>query len=421
MSKKTPKTVTAHVKEPASDKKSEVQILVENASKELENRGDYSKRDVAYIKGTWRQFLSYCALNNLDKYLPEYKDEFLSDLSDRAEPLKPATINRKAGNMKILDLYSRNGTWEKGSLDPKPDLNTEFMDFMSSQEEYLKKRHYSDISIETVRKQTYSALSFFQDKGIQKLSDLTADSISAFILSIKGHARSTFRCEISRVRQMLHNAYLLHYTESDHSIYVPTYNLGQPQSRVKIWKSEELDKVLEAVDRSNPKGLRDAAYISIATEYGMRSKDITDLKLEDFDWEACSISFTQSKTGKANTLPLSEKVGKAVIDYLRVRPKTDCEYLFVSMNPPYGKMKSFNSSFYRYVSRSGVSVPTDAHHGLHSLRATVATRLLNADVDPDNVVAMIGHSNRDSLHNYIRMDIEHLRACALSFEGGEFV
>ena len=91
------------------------------------------------------------------------------------------------------------------------------------------------------------------------------------------------------------------------------------------------------------------------------------------------------------------------------------------MNPPYGKMKSFNSSFNKYVSRSGVTIPVNAHHNLHSLRATVATKLLKEGVSPDDIVSFLGHSDRESLHNYIRMDINNLRNCALSFEDGEFV
>lgn len=163
------------------------------------------------------------------------------------------------------------------------------------------------------------------------------------------------------------------------------------------------------------------AFITIAAELGVRSKDICNLKLSDIDWELCSISFLQSKTGKPNTLPLSEKVGSAIIDYLHIRPQTKCEYLFVSLNPPYGKMKSIHSAFHRYVARSGVKVPIHAHHGLHSLRATVATKLLSADVSPDIIFSFLGHSDRESLGHYIRLDIENLRECALSFEDGDLL
>lgn len=87
----------------------------------------------------------------------------------------------------------------------------------------------------------------------------------------------------------------------------------------------------------------------------------------------------------------------------------------------YGKMKSIHSAFHRYVARSGVKVPIHAHHGLHSLRATVATKLLSADVSPDIIFSFLGHSDRESLGHYIRLDIENLRECALSFEDGDLL
>lgn len=91
------------------------------------------------------------------------------------------------------------------------------------------------------------------------------------------------------------------------------------------------------------------------------------------------------------------------------------------MNPPYDKLQSFGTAFKRYVSRSGVKIPTKAHHSLHSLPATAATKLLDAGVSPDVIFSFLGHSDRDSLVNYIRLDIETLRECALSFEDGELL
>lgn len=395
--------------------------LVEEATAFLQSREDYCERVVSNIIGTWRQFRKHCESKGYELYLPECKESYIQNLSTHTPPFKQETIKRKENNLKMLDLYLKDGTWEKGYLFSKPELTSEFTDFMSSQEAFLKKRHYSENSIETIRKQTYNILLFFQNAGIQKLDDICVSSISTYVLSLKGHARSTMRCEISRLRQILHNAYLLEFSKEDLSVYTPTYNLGQSQSKVKIWRSDEINKVLKTVDCSNPKGLRDAAFITIASELGMRSKDIVDLKLDDLDWESCSIYFNQSKTGIANPLPINEKTGQAIINYLRVRPETDSEYLFVSCNPPYGKMKSFGSAFNRYVNRAGIYIPTDAHHNLHSLRATAATRLLEANVSPDVIVSFLGHSDRETLHHYIRLDIEHLRECALSFEDGEFV
>ena len=235
---------------------------------------------------------------------------------------------------------------------------------LDAQEEYLIKTGYSECTRETMRNYISVVMRYFQNAGITKLEELNSSHVSAYLLTLRGHAKSTVRCELSRLRKFLSYLYLLGYTSENLAPHVPEYRLGQAQSIIKIWESEEINAVLETVNRASPKGKRDYAFITIAAELGVRSKDICNLKLSDIDWELCSISFVQSKTGKPNTLPLSEKVGSAIIDYLHIRPQTKCEYLFVSLNPPYGKMKSIHSAFHRYVARSGVKVPIHAHHGL---------------------------------------------------------
>lgn len=410
---------TAMIPDPESEWK--VDALIDMAVKSLHARNDYSERVMTYMESTWNQFLTFCNESGIDMYRREHADRFILEYNKRKVPFTAATIQRRKANMKILDLLAREVDWIKGSLDLKTELAEDFMAFMEKQDQFLEKYSYSENTRITTFKQTYDILSFFEAHGLTKLADINRSHILEYVMSLKGHAKSTLRCELSRIRVILHNAYLLEFIEDDKSELVPNYRLGQPQSRIKIWTSEELNQVLSAVDRSNPKGKRDAAFIILASELGMRSKEICDLKLTDIDWESCAISFTQCKTGQPNVLPLNEKTGNAIIDYLHVRPETSCEYLFVSMNPPYDKMKMFNSMFMNYVRRSGVTVPRDSHHGLHSQRATVITRLLEAGVSADDAFSFAGHSDRESLPNYVRMDIEHLRECALSFEDGDLV
>lgn len=399
-----------------------LKALIDGAIVELHSeKFQYAEQNAHYIEVTWQQFLSYCDSRNLGEYLSECKDEFIADLCSCTPPLKAETVRRKNSHMKMLDLFVHDGTWEKGALNPLQELLPDFNTYLDAQETQLAKIGRSESTCRTMREHSYRIFRYFQNKGLKNLADIDESYISSYVLSLKGHARSTVRCELSRLRILLSNLYLMGITPADLSIQVPRYSLGHQQSIVKIWQSGEINTVLETVDRASPKGKRDAAYITIAAELGVRSGDIRNLRCSDIDWELCSISFVQSKTGKANVLPLNEKVGAAIIDYLRVRPKTDCEYLFVSLEPPYGQMRSFNTAFENYVYRSGVNIPVNAHHGLHSLRASVATRLLAAGVNPDTIFSFLGHSDRESLNSYLRLDIENLRECALSFEDGELI
>lgn len=398
-----------------------VQAVIDGAVATLLSREDYSEMWKAEVQIAWRQYAEFCESKGYTTYEPTHFDEFIDSHRNGDHKWKSGTLERKSGNLKMLDLYYRKGTWVRGQMNPPRDLPAEFEDFLEKQDAQLQQRAYSECSRKTMRQSVAFTMRFFLNNGLQHLSEIDNTHVSAYLLSLNGHAKSTLSRELSRLRLFLTHLQVFGYTDDNLAARVPEYRLGQDHSLVKIWESSELTKVLETVDRSNPKGKRDFAMISIAVELGVRSRDICCLKLTDIDWEACSISFIQSKTRHPNVLPLSENLGNAIIDYLRVRPQTDSDHLFVCHNPPYGKMKSFSSSFQKYVARSGVKVSRESHHGLHSLRATVATKLLSVDVSPDVIFSFLGHTDRNTLQHYIRLDIENLRECALSFEDGELV
>ena len=105
------------------DSPTALKILIDEAAVELHSeKFRYAERTAHYIEVTWQQFLSYCHSRGLEKYLPKYKDEFLADLCSRTPALKASTIKRKDSHMKMLDMFIRNGTWEKGNLDPLQEL-----------------------------------------------------------------------------------------------------------------------------------------------------------------------------------------------------------------------------------------------------------------------------------------------------------
>ncbi len=301
-----------------------IKDIIDKGAVTLKEQG-YSIRSSEYTLLTWKQFQEFCNKKGYETYLPSHKDEFITELGKCTPPLRQSTIDRKAGSMKMLDLLATKGTWGKGMLNPLQELLPEFNSFLDAQEEYLIKTGYSECTRETMRNYISVVMRYFQNAGITKLEELNSSHVSAYLLTLRGHAKSTVRCELSRLRKFLSYLYLLGYTSENLAPHVPEYRLGQAQSIIKIWESEEINAVLETVNRASPKGKRDYAFITIAAELGVRSKDICNLKLSDIDWELCSISFVQSKTGKPNTLPLSEKVGSAIIDYLHIRPQTKCE------------------------------------------------------------------------------------------------
>ena len=103
-----------------------------------------------------------------------------------------------------------------------------------------------------------------------------------------------------------------------------------------VWDHELVVRLLGAVDRSSAKGKRDYAILLLACRLGLRAGDIRTLKLDQLHWEDSPIEITQSKTGTPLSLPLTDEVGEALIDYLRSgRPQTAHREVFLKVNPPF--------------------------------------------------------------------------------------
>ncbi|MDR1879204.1 MAG: tyrosine-type recombinase/integrase [Bacteroidales bacterium] len=176
------------------------------------------------------------------------------------------------------------------------------------------------------------------------------------------------------------------------------------------------ENILSLVNTAHSIGKRDYAILTIAKNLGIRGGDIVNLKLNDVNWHTHEIIFRQNKTGTGITLPLTPIVGNAIADYiLNGRPETEAEYIFVRHIVPIKKLVNTSNIFRRYASTSLI----EKWAGFHSFRRGVASRMLNAGVEPDTVKDVLGQTKIDSLKPYYRISDIRLKSCALTLDGIE--
>jgi integrase/recombinase XerD len=193
------------------------------------------------------------------------------------------------------------------------------------------------------------------------------------------------------------------------------------QSVPHPWTARDVRLVLEQIDRQSAIGKRDYAMVLLTVRLGVRVGDLRRLELGWFDWRAKTLAFRQHKTGVPLTLPLPGDVGWAVIDYIRHgRPEAACRQVFVKHRYPFtafGSSTSVGCRLSYYARRAGIVFGAGRSRGLHSLRGALAVAMLQDDTPPPVVTAVLGHAagNTTAAH-YLRLDIEHLRRCALDVE-----
>lgn len=153
----------------------------------------------------------------------------------------------------------------------------------------------------------------------------------------------------------------------------------------------------------------------------MRCTDIKSLKMDNFHWAEKKLIFIQSKTRTPLSLPLTQEVGWAVIEYIKHgRPKVDSPYLFVRHLAPFitfSEGDHLTQLIKRYMELA--HLPTlKKRRGMHSLRHTMASVLLEKDTPLSTISDILGHADADSTAVYLKVDMKKLKECALTFEEG---
>ncbi|HYG35732.1 MAG TPA: tyrosine-type recombinase/integrase [Clostridia bacterium] len=85
----------------------------------------------------------------------------------------------------------------------------------------------------------------------------------------------------------------------------------------------QVQTFIQSIDCSEPFGRRDFTLLYLAAAYGLRSKELVHLPLDDIDWTGGVLHIRQTKTRQTLQLPLTDEAAKVLIDYLRkARPKS---------------------------------------------------------------------------------------------------
>ena len=261
---------------------------------------------------------------------------------------------------------------------------------------------------------------FLRSRNITSLDQMQPADVSAFVTSRHRLKRKTVSRIVSDVRSFLQFLLLRGILQRDLSHVLPKIRVPRDATIPSVWEPELVARLLKVVDRSSPKGKRDYAILLLAYRLGLRSADIRALRLDDLNWEAATLEITQSKTLAPLCLPLTEEVGEALIDYLKSgRPHTHHREVFLKLKPPFVPF-SDNNHLYHIVTYwrqlAGVHFRTPQRHGLHSLRHTLATRLLHEQTPVHVISAILGHATTASTLIYAKTDVEALRSAALDPE-----
>lgn len=386
---------------------------------------NYAYNTVCGIRASFSRICAFARKRNVRYFSEDLGQEYLREkygctTNYYLEPF-PRKAKQAIRSIRLLGDYQLHGivirriVKRKGYVKPP-----QFEEILTAYEKECETNEYSMRGMRGRLQRLFFFVDYLELRNVIKVDDITPDIISNYVISICPKHEKSIASILTTLRVFLRFLYLHGFTERDLSLAVPKPTRYRYPAVPSTWEPTEVKRMLDAIDRGSPRGKRDYAILLLVAKLGMRVSDIKALKLSDLNWETKTITIVQEKTKVGVTYPILHDVGWALIDYLRhARPICESPYVFVRLNAPFeafGENANLHNIITQYIRLAGITVPRGKRHGLHSLRHSLASTLLEQGASLAVISEILGHVDSKSTAVYLHTDLNGLKSCALDPE-----
>ncbi|WP_304973798.1 tyrosine-type recombinase/integrase, partial [uncultured Alistipes sp.] len=221
-------------------------------------------------------------------------------------------------------------------------------------------------------------------------ADVEAGMIERYMAWLYEHGREkTSQARIlSGIRSFFNYLLLAGDLESSPAEFIETPKFGR--SLPDILSTEEIDRIIAAVDRSTAKGRRDSAMLEVLYSCGLRVSELTSLRLGDLFFGEGYIRVT-GKGDKQRLVPVSAVARDKIQCYLDERPRkfAGADTLFLNNR---GKALS-RVMVFTIIRDAAHRAGIDKTISPHTFRHSFATHLLEGGAGIRQVQEMLGHES----------------------------
>lgn len=380
----------------------------------LENKLMYKYVTLRHYRYRWSFVKEYMESQKIDFISSEVCKNFLiklynsrshSDLSENEKYIGKA--------VSVLSEFIETGAIQKKNKTIHLDgsIGALMKDFLAIKESYRR----SKLTIDKIESHMSRFNFWLSANGVSTIREIKQIHIISFIKSLNPNKKALIHDTLMDLRGFFKFLYEKEIILVNMASFIPKDNYVSQSRLPSYYSEEELDKLLNTIDRGTAVGKRDYAILLIAARLGLRVSDIARLKFENLHWNNSTIVLRQYKNGKDLTLPLLPAIGNAILDYIQYgRPHSNEKNVFLLAISPFLPIssRSISTMVHRRFIDSGLNIG-NRRHGAHALRHSLVKELLKNKQTLPVITEVLGHKNTESTRHYIRIDTESLRQCAL--------
>ncbi len=251
---------------------------------------------------------------------------------------------------------------------------------------------------------------WLEKHGIKAITEITKPVVLKYFDYLKERKNQTKNGKLSKNTLRTHQQSLRRFTRylretGQDSFEVDIQLQGSARSIKTIFSKEEIKSLQMACD-SDVLGMRDKAMLAVYYGCGLRRNEGLNLDADDILFNKNLVYVRKGKNYRERYVPMTEGVKEELQNYVDyARPtlmKSPVKALFLTVK---GNRLGSNGMAERLQSlKDKADINKEA--GLHALRHSIATHLLQSGMELDKIKRFLGHSSLESTQIYTHIKNE---------------
>ena len=292
---------------------------------------------------------------------------------------------------KHLANIAEKRRFQKNHRQDPPPIPQHVKDALNNFYVYLKSLRYTENTIKSYTHHIERFLMFFADKPISSIDN---DDIQNYNYEIMVLQNKSFNAQ----NQFLSALKLFLRTVAHTVIDFDEIERAKKSRKLpEVFSKKEVEKIIRSLTNQKHRTLLLLTY-----GCGLRRDEVCHLKIHDVDSERNVLHIRKGKGAKHRIVPLSDKLIETLRAYFKAyRPK---KYLFETLPGKAYPGDTAYKVFKRALEKSGIHKKV----GIHALRHSYATHLLENGTDLRYIQELLGHKSSKTTEIYTHVSTQDL-------------
>lgn len=287
------------------------------------------------------------------------------------------------------------------------NLNSNYTASVASMRTYLRAVGYQKGTRKAMENNIIHFLEWLESEGIKELKSVEITEIKDFEKYLNTRENQTYGGSLSSRAIYAYLAAVRQFFEQEvqRGFLVKNPMSGYKLPKVSCEKSETVSQSEVKILYENCASLEERIILHLYYGLGLRRSEGLALNIKAIDFRNSWLHIVNGKGGKGRTMPLTPEIESDLKAYLlEHRPRVTESALLLNKNKK--RMKGYTAL--KILRKLLKKAKIEKKIGLHSLRHSIATHLIESGMCLEQVRQYLGHTHLETTQKYVHYDTERV-------------